>query len=75
VALLTAGWSLKPLEIEHLETVLARADGLADSAAQAGVEPPALLAAVAALTFSEKFVLVDLAIQTHAPAAAAVQPY
>jgi hypothetical protein len=75
VALLSAGWSLKPLEIEQLEVVFARADGLADAAAKAGVEPRALLDAVAALTFSEKFVLVDLAIQAHAPAAAAVQPY
>jgi tetratricopeptide (TPR) repeat protein len=34
-------------------------------------EPRALLDAVAALSFHEKFALVDLAIQAHAPAAAA----
>jgi hypothetical protein len=74
VALLTAGWTLKPLEIEHLEVVLSRTAGLAEAAAKAGVEARALLDAVAALSFPEKFALVDLAIQVHASAAAAVQP-
>ena len=54
--------------------VLSRAAGLAEAAAQAGVEPRALVDAVAALSFPEKLALVDLAIQTHAPAAAALQP-
>jgi hypothetical protein len=70
VAVLSAGWSLKPLEIEHLEQVLERAPGFAEAAAKAGVEPRALLDAVAALSFSEKYVLVDFAIQAHAPAVA-----
>lgn len=74
VTLLPAGWTLKPLEIHHLEEVLARAPELAEVAAQAGLEPPALLAAVAALSFAEKYALVDLAIQAHAPAAAAARP-
>jgi len=50
--------------------VLERAPGFAEEAARAGVEPRALLDAVAALTFPEKYVLVDLAIQAHAPAVA-----
>jgi hypothetical protein len=74
VALLDTGWTLKPLEIEHLEVVLSRAPGLAGAAAQAGIEPRALLDAVTALSFPEKFALVDLAIQVHAPAAASVRP-
>jgi hypothetical protein len=74
VALLTAGWTLNPFEIELLEVVLSRTAGFAKVAAQAGVEPRALLAAVAALSFPEKFALVDLAIQAHASAAPAARP-
>jgi hypothetical protein len=74
LALLTAGWTLNPFEIELLEVVLSRAAELANVAAQAGVEPRTLLAAIAALSFPEKFALVDLAIQAHAPAAPAARP-
>jgi hypothetical protein len=74
VALLPAGWTLKPLEIEQLEKVVAPAEGLAEEAARANLDPRAIVEAVAALSFAEKFALVDLAIQVHAPAAATVQP-
>jgi hypothetical protein len=53
-----------------VKVVLERAPGFAEEAARAGVEPRALLAAVAALSLPEKFVLVDLAIQANAPAGA-----
>jgi hypothetical protein len=74
VALLPAGWTLKPLEIEQLEKVLARAGEMAEVAARAKLDPRAIVDAVAALSFAEKFALVDLAIQSHAPAAAAARP-
>jgi hypothetical protein len=74
VALLPAGWTLKPLEIQHLEEVLEHAADFAQVVVKAGLEVRAFLDAVAALSFAEKFALVDLAIQAHAPAAASAKP-
>jgi hypothetical protein len=74
VELLPTGWTLKPLEIQHLEEVLERAPDFAKVLGDAQVKAPAFVEAISALSFAEKFALVDLAIQTHAPAAAAARP-
>jgi hypothetical protein len=74
VELLPTAWNLKPLEIKHLEEVLARAPEFPSVLRSGGLEARAFLDAIAALGFPEKFALVDLAVQAHAPAAAGVRP-
>jgi hypothetical protein len=74
VELLPTAWTLKPLEIQHLGEVMARMPGFSSILAKAGVEQQAFLEAISALGFAEKFALVDLAVQAHAPAAAGLRP-
>jgi hypothetical protein len=74
VRLLPAPWNLSRYEILNLEGVLAATPGFSEAATAAGVEPAALLAAVAAATPAEKLTLVDHAVQHQAPAAAAASP-
>jgi hypothetical protein len=52
---------LKPLEMEHVEKLVARAKGLRRLAEGAG--PAAVVEAIAGLSFAEKCALVDLAVQ------------
>jgi hypothetical protein len=68
--LLPEPWLIKPAAVEHLALRLQEAPGLAAESAAAGVEPAALIAAVAALGLGEKAALLDLALQVQAPAAA-----
>jgi hypothetical protein len=74
VRLLPEPWTLRRFEIQKLEDVLADTPGFAAAVTAAGVDPAALLAAVAAATPAEKLTLVDHAIQHQAPAAAAASP-
>jgi hypothetical protein len=74
IRLLPEPWTLKRFEIENLERVLETTPGFAAAATAAGVDPAALLAAVAAATPAEKLTLVDHAIQHQAPAAAVASP-
>jgi hypothetical protein len=77
IGALTTPWTLKPLEVRHLEDVLAAAGAELDRLLQgASLERGVVLETVAGLSFAEKCALVDLAIQAHAPGAAmaAVQP-
>ena len=74
VRLLPEPWLLRAFEIKNLEGILEAAPGLAEAAAAAGIDPGAVLAAVAGATPAEKLTLVDHAIQHQAPAAAAASP-
>ena len=74
VRLLPEPWLLRAFEIKNLEGILEAAPGHADAAAAAGIDPGAVLAAVAGATPAEKLTLVDHAIQHQAPAAAAASP-
>ena len=74
VHLLPEPWTLKPFEIKNLEAVLDSTPGFAESAAAAGVDPAALIGALAAITPAEKLTLVDHAIQHQAPGASAASP-
>jgi hypothetical protein len=67
IAALRRGWNLKPLEIRHLDEVLARAQGLEEALAAARLERREFLDSIKALSFAEKCALVDLAVQAHAP--------
>jgi hypothetical protein len=67
-------WTLKSFEVEHLALILERAPGFAAAAAAARVDPAAVLATVAAMSYAEKLALVDHALQEQAPAAAAASP-
>lgn len=71
VSLLPEPWALRRYEIRHLEGVLEATPGFAAAVTAAGVDPAALLAAVAATSPAEKLTLVDHAIQHQVPAAAA----
>jgi hypothetical protein len=68
--LLPEPWLIKPASVEHLALRLQEAPGFAAESAAAGIDPAALVAAVAALGLGEKFALLDLALQQQAPAAA-----
>jgi DNA-binding GntR family transcriptional regulator len=72
--LLPEPWALKVFEVEQMSTLLARVPAFAAAAADAGVDPDALLTLVSQLNFSEKMALVDHALQEQAPAAAAAMP-
>jgi hypothetical protein len=74
VRLIPAPWSLKRFEVVNLEGLLAATPGFQEAVTEAGVDPAALLAAVAAATPAEKLTLVDHAVQHQAPAAAAASP-
>jgi hypothetical protein len=74
IRLLPEPWSLRRYEIKHLEGVLESTPGFAAAARAAGLDPAAVLAAVAATTPAEKLTLADHAIQLQAPAAAAARP-
>jgi hypothetical protein len=74
IDLLPAAWELSAFEIELLDQILARAPGYAALLAERGVEEPAFHAAIAALSFFEKYALTDLAVQAHAPAASEARP-
>jgi hypothetical protein len=74
VALLPDPWHLKRFEILNLEGLLAATPGFSEAVTAAGVDPAALLAALAAATPAEKLTLVDHAVQHQAPAAAAASP-
>lgn len=74
VTLLARAWTLKPLEVAHLEEILAKVEGLDTVLAAADIERQEFLAAIAGLTFWEKCALVDLAVQSHAPGAALEAP-
>lgn len=63
-------WLTKPASVEHLALRLQEAPGLAAEEAAAGVDPSALVMAVAALGSAEKIALLDLALQEQAPGAA-----
>jgi hypothetical protein len=69
VRLLPEPWLLRRYEVTHLEGVLESTPGFTAAVTAAGVDPAALLAAVAAATLAEKLTLVDHAIQHQAPAA------
>jgi hypothetical protein len=71
--LLPEPWLIKPAAVEHLALRLQEAPGLAAEAAAAGIDPAALVAAVAALGLAEKVALLDLALQEQGPAAAAAE--
>ena len=72
--LIPAPWDLKAFEIDHLALLLERAPGFAAAAQAAAIDPAALLATLAPLTFAEKLALVDHAIQLQSPAASAASP-
>jgi len=74
ISLLPRPWTLSRYEVTTLEGVLEATPGFAAAVTAAGVDPTALLAAVAAATPAEKLTLVDHAIQHQAPAAAAASP-
>jgi hypothetical protein len=74
VRLLPEPWTLKPYEIINLEGVLKITTGFAQAAVASGIDPAALLAAVAALTPAEKITLADHAVLHQAPAAATASP-
>jgi hypothetical protein len=74
VRLVPKPWALRRFEIKNLETLLASTPGFAGAVTAAGVDPAALLAALAATSPAEKLTLVDHAIQHQAPAAAAAVP-
>jgi hypothetical protein len=68
--LLPEPWLIKPASVEHLALRLQEAPGLKAESVAAGVEPSALVAAVAALSAAEKIALLDLALLEQAPGAA-----
>jgi hypothetical protein len=74
VRLLPDAWNLRRFEILNLEGFLEATPGFQQAVAAAGIDPAALLAAVAAATPAEKLTLVGHAIQRQAPAASAVSP-
>jgi hypothetical protein len=74
IELLPTAWTLKPLEIQHLGEVIQGTPEFASVLSRSKLEAKAFVAAIAALSFAEKFALVDLAVQTHAPAAAGAHP-
>lgn len=74
VRLLPKPWALRRFEIKNLEALLATTPGFAAAVTAAGVDPAALLAALAATSPAEKLTLVDHAIRHQAPAAAAAAP-
>jgi hypothetical protein len=74
VRLLPAPWNLTRYEIQNLEGLLAATPGFGEAVTEAGVDPAALLAAIAEATPAEKLTLVDHAVQHQAPAAAAASP-
>jgi hypothetical protein len=71
IRLLPEPWLLRRYEITHLEGVLESTPGFAAAVTAAGLDPAAVLAAVAATNPTEKLTLVDHAIQRQAPAAVA----
>jgi len=74
VRLVPEPWGLKPYEVATLEILLGRSPGWKAAAQAAGIDPEALLAAVAAMSLAEKLTLVDQAVQAQAPAAAGASP-
>jgi hypothetical protein len=70
IGLLREGWLLVPMEVSHLDEVLAKAEGFNQSLGAAGIETKVFLDAILALPFVAKCALVDQAIQVHAPGAA-----
>ena len=74
IALLREPWRLKTMEIDQLENFLRDLPNFYSVLGKAGVDPDKFFQAIHALEFIEKVVLVDLAIQEHAPAAAAAHP-
>jgi hypothetical protein len=70
VELLREGWRLKPIEVRHLDEVLAAAEGFSEVVAGAGLNGQDFLAKIAELPLVAKYSLLDRAIQMHAPAAA-----
>jgi hypothetical protein len=71
--LLPEPWLIKPAAVEHLALRLQEAPAFGAETAAAGIDPAALIAAVAALGLAEKFALLDLALQEQAPAAAVAE--
>jgi hypothetical protein len=71
--LLAEPWLIKPAAVEHLALRLQEAPGFAAQARAAGIDPAALVAAVAGLSFGEKAALLDLAVQEQAAGAAAIE--
>ena len=59
ISLLPRPWTLSRYEVTTLEGVLEATPGFAAAVTAAGVDPTALLAAVAAATPAEKLTLVD----------------
>jgi hypothetical protein len=74
VRLLPKPWELKSFEVEHLALILERAPGFAAAAAAARLDPAALLALIAEMSYAEKLALVDHALQEQGPAASAASP-
>jgi hypothetical protein len=74
VRLIPESWTLRRFEIQKLEEVLETTSGFSQAVTAAGMDPAALLAAVAATTPAEKLTLVDHAIQHQVPKAAAASP-
>jgi hypothetical protein len=74
IRLIAEPWTLRRFEIRNLEGVLETTPGFAAAVSAAGLEPAAVLAAVAAASPAEKLTLVDQAIQEQAPAVAVGRP-
>lgn len=74
IELLRFPWDLHPLEIQHLDSLLAHSQGFAGVLSDKQIDPGEFLSAIAALSFAEKFALVDHAVLAHGPAAAAAHP-
>jgi hypothetical protein len=68
--LLPKPWNIDPAAVEHLALRVQEAPDFAARVTAAGVDPSALIAAVAALSYSEKVALLDLALRAQAPEAA-----
>ena len=72
--LLPEAWTMRPFEVEHVGTVVARAPGFAEAAKEAGLDPAKVITELDAMSFAEKAALVDQAVQAQAPAASAAMP-
>jgi hypothetical protein len=70
MALLSEGWLLRPLEVQHLDEVLVQAEGFGRALEGAGVEAAVFREAIRSLSFGGKCALVDQAVQASARARA-----
>jgi hypothetical protein len=63
MGLLSEGWLLKPLEVQHLDEVLVQAEGFDQALEGAGVEAAVFFEAIRSLSFGGKCALVDQAVR------------